>query len=631
METDTSLSKILSQTLKRFWGFDHFRELQKEIIVSVLQQADTLALLPTGGGKSLCYQLPALVREGVTIVVSPLLALMRDQVYDLINRGISAAYISSEFDDEQIDQIYSNLKNEDYKLLYVSPERLTNRKFIENIAEVQVSFLAVDEAHCISEWGNDFRPSYQNIKGFRQLFPYIPCLALTATASVKVMEEIQKKLDFKSPAVFKKSYKRTNLFIQVRQTSGKYNHILYYLKASRNSGLIYVRTRRQAEDLANWLLKMGIDNVDYYHAGLPVEEKKRKQAYWLQHQVTLVSTNAFGMGIDKDDVGFVIHLSPPPSIENYYQEIGRAGRNGLDADAIILWNESELTQIDGVLSSHLASADEYQKILRCVYSICGVADYEQPEDLFEISVEKIQRLTNLRRQRILEVLRFLHNQEIAFVKESPGKSSLELSVDIRNLELLGNKDAYFVEQLMRSLDGVATHKVYFHEKNLEAKLGVDIQSMKLRFRELEGKGYLRYFDGGYIGIRFLMPRDDKMLQQKYWKIFSSIQKNRIRKWEEMKYYLKEDSFCKMRMILAYFGEHEKGNCGKCSYCLAHQSVKPAKELRNLVFEALMKSPMSLDELAISLKYYHKDEVLDLLKDLLDQGRIKMLNYKTYSL
>jgi len=619
-------------SLKHFWGFSDFRPLQKEIILSLMEGKDTLALLPTGGGKSLCYQLPAVLSEGTALVISPLLALMKDQVNDLNFKGIPAAYMSSEWDEDQEDQLYENLKNEDYKLLYISPERLLNRKFLENIPYIKISFLAVDEAHCISEWGNDFRPSYQNIRYFRQQYEQLPCLALTATASLKVMQEIQAKLGFKQSQIFRKSYKRNNLFIQTREIVDKYEHIYYYLKNNKKPGLIYVRTRKEAEDLSQWLQNKGLQNINYYHAGLSSEEKQKRQNYWLNHNhYTLVSTNAFGMGIDKENVAFVIHLSPPPSIENYYQEIGRAGRNGENAETILLWYKSELNKIDDLYKSQLANKSEYKKIISFVHAKCQVAEGEQPENFHEINTYNIQKATKIGRSKIISVLRFLHNQEIIYLKESQSASSLKLNFNIREVESLGKNDGYFIELLSRVLGGIDTHRVYFREKNLVEKLQIDEATIKMKLKELHRKQHLDYFDGSSLGIRFLTPRNDLELENKYWKTFSVIQKNKLQKWEEMKYFLQENSICKMKMILAYFGEKEKGNCGKCNYCLSKNLKTDAATYNKMIFEALMKSPLTLDEMSVQLKFYPKEEILDHLKQLLDSKRIKMLDYKTYTL
>ena len=329
MITDQDFRKLKYDTLKHFWGYETFRDAQEEIIDSVISGKDALVLLPTGGGKSLCYQLPALILEGTCLVISPLLALMKDQVFQLKNNGIEAEYLSSELDEYDAEIIFNRCKEGLTKLLYISPERLTNRIFLQNLEEIQISFIAVDEAHCISEWGMDFRPSYQNIKSFRENFSHLSCLALTGTATPKVLSEIQIKLNLKSPDIFKESFRRTNIHIISDKISDKYERVLNLMKYNRSSGIIYVRTRKESEELVKFLHRNQIENVDFFHAGLPVKEKNSKQNFWIKNNnQVLVSTNAFGMGIDKDDVRFIVHFSPSQSIENYYQEIGRAGRDG---------------------------------------------------------------------------------------------------------------------------------------------------------------------------------------------------------------------------------------------------------------------------------------------------------------
>jgi len=622
--------QIIESVLKEFWNYSSFRDQQREIIDSIISSKDTLALLPTGGGKSLCYQLPAILSEGITIVISPLLALMKEQVQDLLNRGIPASYISSEFEDDQLDTIYENLRNNIYKILYISPERLLNKIFLENISNIEISFIAVDEAHCISEWGNDFRPSYQSIRNFRELYPNIPCLALTATASTKVIQEIKEKLNFKNSNTFKKSYKRTNLYIRQIEISDKFQYIHQYLKNIDNSGLIYARTRKETENLSLWLKNMGLEKVDFYHAGLSVKEKQIKQNRWLHgNNFVLISTNAFGMGIDKDNVDFVIHLSPPPSIENYYQEIGRAGRGGQDADTVLLWNENELFQMDDQLNNQIAGKTDYQKICSYIYSFCKIAEHEQPKGFFQLHINKIQTLTKISKQKIISVLRFLHNQEIIFLKEQKSFSSLELKFDIEYLEQLRENDSFFIEKLSRNLEGISSRTVYFNEQKLAEKINVEQKNLNLYLQDLHKRELVNYFDGSQAGIKFLQPRNDKILHNKLWNIFAHIQKNKLRKWEEMKFFIKDSSFCKTKLILAYFGEKTGKNCNKCNYCLK-KNIN-INDYKKAIFETLLHKPMTLDEIYIYLKFYSKDILLENLKNLLDKKQIKMLNYKTYTI
>jgi len=621
---------IIENALKEFWNYSSFREKQREIVDSIISRTDTLALLPTGGGKSLCYQLPAILLEGTTIIISPLLALMREQTHELLRRGIPATYISSELDDEQLDEIYQNIRNNSYKLLYISPERLTNNIFLENISNTEISFIAVDEAHCISEWGNDFRPSYQYIKNFREIYPNIPCLALTATASTKVIQEIIEKLKLKNTNLFKKSYKRTNLYLRQTEISDKFQYIYHYLINNDKSGLIYARTRKETKFLSDWLRKMGLDRVDFYHAGLNAIEKHIKQNRWINgDNYVLVSTNAFGMGINKDNVSFVIHLSPPPSIENYYQEVGRAGRGGEDADTVLLWNENELSQIDDQLRNQIASKSDYQKICSCIYSLCRIAEHECPKGFFQLQINKIQSLTKISKQKIVSILKFLHNQEIIYIKEHKSLSFLKLNFDIKYSEILSKNDSFFVEKLSRSLEGISSKTVYFNKQKLAEKMNTDVKNLCINLDNLHKKNLIEYFDGNQAGIKFLQPRNDKILQNKFWIIFYNIQKNKLQKWEEMKFFIKDSSFCKTNLILSYFGENTKKNCNKCSYCLKNNLKISDNNYKNAILNALMHKPMTLDEIYIFLKFYQKDKILEYLKILLDNNKIQMLDYKTY--
>ena len=620
---------ILLKTLKSFWGYDAFRESQEDIILSILEQNDTLALLPTGGGKSLCYQLPALVLEGTCLVISPLLALMKDQVSHLKDLGIEAEYLSSELDEAEQEEIYEKAISGEIKLLYVSPERLHNSLFMRKMLDVSLSFIAVDEAHCISEWGQDFRPSYQHISEFRKTIGNLPCLALTATATPKVVLDIKKKLGLSSVRVFQKSYKRENIHIFHEEISGKYQRMLSFLKINKISGIVYVRTRREAEELAAFLKENNLQNVDFYHAGLSARERNEKQIKWQErNDFVLISTNAFGMGIDKDNVRFVIHYSPSSSVENYYQEIGRAGRDGQESYAFLLWNKQELGEMDDVLSAQIPDKTQYLKVISYIYSIFQIADGEAAERIFQLDLQKVQSFTKISFAKIRNVLGFLHNQEVIFWNNYKSPSTIELKISAEELEYLPPKDAYFIELLLRNVSGVATHKVSFSEESLSAKLGVSQQMIKDRIKELQKKEWLEYVDGSTDSIKFLRPRDSREIQGKYWNLFEKIQRNKIQKWEEMKYFIQDKDFCKMRMILTYFGEKSSDNCGKCSFCLSQNPVKE-KTLSDEVLEILAKNPATFDELSVKIFWYEKEKIYETLITLLNLEKIKMLNYKTY--
>lgn len=632
MISPQDFQKLKYDTLKYFWGYTGFRDSQEEIIDAVIKEKDTLVLLPTGAGKSLCYQLPALLKEGTCLVVSPLLALMKDQVNQLKLRGIEAEYLSSELDEYDAEDIYNRCKEGLTKLLYISPERLTNTQFLQNIEDIQLSFIAVDEAHCISEWGQDFRPSYQNIKGFRSNNPEIPCLALTATATPKVLDEIKNKLELRNPSVFQKSFKRNNIRIFTEEVSDKFQHVFDILKYNNDSGIVYVRTRKEAEQLSEFLKKNQLKNVDYFHAGLTTKEKNAKQNLWNNSDNhVLISTNAFGMGIDKDNVRFVIHYSPAASLENYYQEIGRSGRDGKESFAFMLWNKQELLNFDQILKNQIPNKAEFLKIISYLYSIFQVAEFELPEKTFQLNITGIQNFTKLSKAKINNVLNFLHNQEIVYYNDNKSLSSLELFIKSDEIDQLPQKDAYFIELLFRTISGLTTHKVMFSEQQVSNKINVSTPLIKERLKELQQKNYLEYIDGALSSIKFLKPRDERAVHSTYWKLFEHIQRNKIQKWEEMKFYTENNSYCKMKLILAYFGEKNSKNCGHCSVCEKNKQSIFGKNISQQIINLLAKKPSTIEELSIQLSYHSKENILENLIFLLDSGKVRMLNFRTYML
>lgn len=627
-----TLKVLKQQALESYWGHTAFRDLQEEIIDSVLNGRDTLALLPTGAGKSLCYQLPALISEGTCIVISPLLALMRDQVLQLKNKGLEAEYLSSDLDDKQTEQILYSCKMGITKLLYISPERILNNTFLTNLEEIQVSFIAVDEAHCISQWGQDFRPSYGNIRRLRSEFKNVPCLALTATATPKVLAEIQLKLELQNPKLFQKSFKRDNLNIRILELSDKQHFILQYLRYQRGSGIIYTRTRSEAEELSGFLQRNAVSNVDFYHAGLPSAERYKKQQQWLNSPyAVLIATNAFGMGIDKENVRFVLHYSPPVSIENYYQEIGRAGRDGTESDAVALWSEYELVTFTDIIKNQIPSRKQFESAVLFLYSIFQVAEGELPKDVFQLNLNRIHNFTKAQMAAIRNILSFLHNQEIIYYNELPGRSVITLNFHVQHLESLISSDAYFIEMLLRNLPGIQDHHIHFSEASLSEKLSIRPAILKERLRELQERGHITYIDGGERTVRFIQPRDDRKMRRVYWPLFEQIQKNKLQKWAEMQFFLKNEDVCKMKLILTYFGESRSKNCGKCNVCAQNLFEFMSSSVAQEIKQALSVQPAGLDELAVRLSHHKKETLLENLILLLDSGEVKMKDFRTYML
>ena len=626
------LLKLKYQTLEHFWGYSSLRGHQEQIIDSVLSDKDTIVLMPTGGGKSLCYQLPALLLEGLCLVISPLLALMKDQVEQLNAKGIEAVFLSSDLDEFEAEEVFDRCKNGLVKLLYVAPERLKNPIFLQQIEEIQISFIAVDEAHCISEWGQDFRPSYQHIKDFRNLIKNVPIIALTATATSKVLVEIQQKLELKKAQVFTQSFKRENIKIFVQPIADKFQKIYDWLKFNHQSGIIYTRTRKEAEELTRFLQSKGLLNCNFYHAGLSVKEKNKRQQEWLQsNEMVLVATNAFGMGIDKENVRFVIHNTVPSSMENYYQEIGRAGRDGEESYAFLLWNEQELNEFDDILKNSIPNQKEFVQIVTLVYAIFNIADNDGSEDFFQLDYQRLQKLCKSSMAKIKNVLLFLHHQEIIYLNATKGNSTLNLNIQVDDLESIPKKDAYFIELLIRTLPGISTHKVHFSEQGISNKMGIDAILIKERLKELAKQNYLDYIDGEQASVKFLDYRNDRAIQGKFYHLFKHIQRNKLQKWEEMKFFVRNNDLCKMKMIMAYFGENQHKNCNQCSVCKQNNTDVFQLQTPKLILDVLSKKPSTIDEIAFHLSYINKEDLLENVILLLDDGKIRMLDFRTYSL
>jgi ATP-dependent DNA helicase RecQ len=562
----------IQSILKRYWGFSSFRPLQEEIITSVLKNHDTLALLPTGGGKSICYQIPAMALDGMCIVVSPLIALMKDQVQALHQKKIEAAAIYTGMPFPQVKDILQMAVNEKLKFLYVSPERLTTNLFLEYLPGMNVQLIAVDEAHCISQWGYDFRPAYLKIAQLRNELPNIPVLAVTASATPKVQQDICDKLLFKNHHIYKGSFLRPNLSFSVFKVESRINKILQILHNVKGSAIVYCKSRRMTQEVAQ-LLQLQHISADYYHAGLTNDERSTKQEAWLQNQIrVIVCTNAFGMGIDKPDVRVVIHHDTPDCLENYYQEAGRAGRDGKKAYAVLLYEEKDLRELEGLAAIRFPSIEEvklvYQSLVNYLQLPEGSGEMEWME--FDITdfIKKFQLNvhTAMYSLKTLEQEGWLSYAEQIFL---PARLVFTASKErLMEFEQQRTDLEPMIKTLLRNYGGIFDMECFISEKQLVILTQQSLDEVKQQLIQLHQNGIVKYapqkdkpqlqFVQGRPSVEnlFLHPQNRLNRKAEFEKRTQAI----IR-------YAKDAVHCRSKTIGIYFGDTESDECGICDVCL----------------------------------------------------------------
>lgn len=565
--------------LKKYWGYEDFRGIQREIIESVGSGRDTLGLMPTGGGKSITFQVPALAQEGVCLVITPLIALMKDQVSHLRQRGIRAAAIHSDMTHSAILQALDNCVYGGTQILYVSPERLHSELFQAKFRHMKVSFITVDEAHCISQWGYDFRPSYLHIAEIRQLKPEIPVLALTATATKEVVEDIQEQLRFKEKNVFRMSFERKNLAYVVRKASDKPSELRHILNSVNGSAIVYARSRKRTKETAEWLVSQGI-SATYYHAGLDVDVKDRHQQAWINDEKrVMVATNAFGMGIDKPDVRLVIHIDSPDSLEAYFQEAGRAGRDGKKAYAVLLYDSSDARK----LSKRVAQTYPEKEYIRDVYEHLAyffqVGTGTGRGRTFEFSIDKFCVTYKYFPVLVNSALQILERSGYIHYEADPDNSA-------RILFLLERNDLYFLENttketeavitaLLRLYGGLFTDYVYIDEGFVANEAGLTQPQVYMVLKELSKRHivdfiprrripYITYTREREDGDRVIIPQS----------VYEERRTQYIKRIQAMLDYANNDHVCRSRQLLDYFGEECWQDCRQCDVCVTHQGNMP---------------------------------------------------------
>ena len=586
---EKNMADKFQSILQKYWGYPDFRGIQRNIIESIASGRDTLGLMPTGGGKSITFQVPALAQEGVCIVITPLIALMKDQVLHLKERGILADAIYADKSRSEILQTLDNTIFGGVKILYVSPERLASEMFQTKLRHIHVSFITVDEAHCISQWGYDFRPSYLQIADIRKMKPGVPILALTATATPEVVEDIQEKLHFSEKNVFKMSFERKNLAYVVREAEDKQSEMIHILQSVGGSAIIYARSRKRTKEMAQLLSQQGI-TATFYHAGLDPDVKDQRQKAWQKDEVRVMcATNAFGMGIDKPDVRMVIHIDCPDSLEAYFQEAGRAGRDGQKSYAVLLYNKHDELKLSKRVEDTFPQKELIQDIYEHLAYFYQIGVGSGQGKTFEFDIEKFCVTYKYFPTKVDAALRILERSGYLHYEDNPdGKA--------RVMFLLGRNDLYLLDQLSPSQDAVVTALLrsygslfvdltYIDEAMIARQAELTIQQVYFALKSLAARHIIKFIPRRKIPfITYTRDRVDGnkvVIPKEVWESRREQYEKRIK---SMIHYAKNDEECRSKQLLAYFGEENDSECKQCDVCLANREDDKEKELRMKVAE-----------------------------------------------
>ncbi len=620
--------------LKKYWGFDDFRPPQDEIIENVLNKKDTIALLPTGGGKSICFQIPALIFEGKTLVISPLIALMQDQVDNLFSRGIMAKTLNSNLHYKEIDAILDNFVYGDLKILYISPERISSEMFMTRIAKAPIDLIAVDEAHCISQWGYDFRPAYFNIPLLKQIHPKATVMALTATATSAVIEDVALRLELKSPKIFKKSFARTNLSLTVMHTDNKKAELLQILNKVKGCTIIYVRNRRQTIEVAEWLNHYDILCTSY-HGGMDKSARDKNQQVWMSNQVRImVSTNAFGMGIDKPDVRLVIHLDVAPSLEEYFQEAGRAGRDGKESYAVTLINDKDIVAAEDNLKDSFPSleiiAGTYDRLCRYFRVAYGSGvmetydfDFLEFAHHIDISAKKLYHILDILEKEGWLTFSdgFKEPSKVMVLADNEDLNYLHRQNDIKNKILV---------YLLRHYSGLFIDYVKIDESKISKDLKIEEIQLNYYLNLMKSEGIIGFIPRSTVPqVTFTRERpvlDDFSMDKKAYKNRQFMAEKRLKAIVQ---YLSQEEKCRQYFIVEYFGE--KGQkCGKCDICLGVSnetfSQDQISKLRQHLKNVLLERPIHIKHYESIFPFNKRKRVHNLIYEWVSEELISVDNY-----
>lgn len=621
------------EILKQYWGYDSFRDLQEEIITSIGEGKDTLGLMPTGGGKSITFQVPALAQEGICIVITPLIALMKDQVHNLRKRGIKALAVYSGMTRQEIITALENCIFGDYKFLYISPERLDTEIFRIKLRSMKVSMITVDESHCISQWGYDFRPAYLKIAEIRELLPGVPVLALTATATPEVVKDIQARLNFHEGNVFRMSFERKNLAYIVRKTDNKTSELLHILRRIPGSAIIYARNRRRTKEITELLVNEEI-TADFYHAGLDNAVKDLRQKRWQNGEVrVMVATNAFGMGIDKPDVRIVLHLDLPDSPEAYFQEAGRAGRDGEKAYAVILYSKSDKTTLHKRVVDTFPDKEYILNVYEHLQYYYQMAMGDGFQCVREFNIEEFCRKFKYFPVPVDSALKILSQAGyLEYTDEQDNASRILFTLrrdELYKLREMGTETEALIQTILRSYTGVFTDYAYINEASLSIRTGLTrekIYNILVTLTKRRIVDYIPRKKTPYI----IYTRERQELR--FVHIPPSVYEERKVRYEArikaMEEYVTSENVCRSRMLLRYFGEKNEHNCGQCDVCISHRATDVTlsedsfEELKQQITELLAQKPLLPVEIANKIEA-ERERVAEVIHHLLEEGALKM--------
>lgn len=616
------------EALKKYWKYDAFRGSQQAIIEQVLQQKNVIALLPTGSGKSLCYQVPTMLMEGICLVISPLIALMKDQVENLQHKGIKAIAITSALSEQETVIAFDNLQFGNYKFLYLSPEKLQSEFIQSKLTQLKISLIAVDEAHCISEWGHDFRPAYLKIPVVKTIFPNTPIIAVTATATKRVFNDIIKNLEIENASVFKTSLVRNNISLKVIYGEDSYYHLRSILNKHISPSIIYINNRRKVKEVCNYLNNKEF-KASFYHGGLSSGEKATAYESWMFEKTPImVATTAFGMGIDKNNVGLIIHFDLPYSLENYVQESGRAGRNGANAFSYIFANPTNKIELKEQALRGSFTTAMVKEVYKKLNQFFQVSYGELPDKNFQLNLNEFCTHYNLKSLPTYNILKLLEKEQVIFLDEDLNRKSTILFTETpqKVLEYSEKTNSTILKLVLRSYGGVFEQHVTINEVTLANKIQLKETDIKHALQNFAKDGILEYHQNkNSVLLKFLVPREDDLTVNKFSKDIKQLNNVKEEKINAVIDFVNNKTVCRNIVLLSYFDEETSVKCNNCDVCLQKENISKDKfhSIADRILETLRSKPLLTSREIVAELDADTQTILTTLQLLLDTGKIRL--------